>query len=562
MAAVAWVAAHGKLVRDIRELSIILDCMKRKFQGLLRNRPGPNRQPAALSPAQRSKLRKLIDQLRPVLQLFVQLAKRVKNIGWAGDPKAGPIFVYDDPNCKASSYALLSRLQRPPEGRDGGFEGSVFYCYSRLLERRAVVAEGVTLKVDPSVTSDGNVKLNIVPSNTTNKTQSNSAKAGLPPNHVFIVGNNPFISRALRRILLRSIENTAVTTTNISGRKDNKAKNKDAKNKDAKDKRGSDKKGKKTSVANDPNAPTAGTKPGDVGGTLEIGYTRTFAPDIDIGRNGGNTGPLHGFRNDFNGFNARYRFWWLPKSLLGGFRPRIGAEVSGGVFGGTERKANSTSPGFIAFINGVNPALTAIARTQNTRLELDGFQVSGKLVSAWDKRLYQGKLLLTLLLGAAIAYSHYDYDYSTQVSAGAAAAALFTYNLNLRMKTLFAGVVMGAYLTWQVTNALRMSFGGEVEPGYQTYSLTAIQTGTALPPGARVTDNLNGFAFRARFGVRLNYDLSSRLRLGGFVTGGYDSAMPSILYPIAGGIALAAARHGGWKVQLGILLIYKYGLGY
>ena len=60
--------------------------------------------------------------------------------------------------------------------------------------------------------------------------------------------------------------------------------------------------------------------------------------------------------------------------------------------------------------------------------------------------------------------------------------------------------------------------------------------------------------------MRLNYDLTSRLRLGGFVSGGYDSAMPSILYPIAGGIALAAARHGGWKMKLGLLLIWKFGL--
>ena len=240
-----------------------------------------------------------------------------------------------------------------------------------------------------------------------------------------------------------------------------------------------------------PNAPTAGTKPSDVGGTLELDYTRTFAPDINIGRNGGNTGPLHSFRNDFNGFNAGYRFWWLPKSPFGGFRPRIVGEVSGGVFGGTDRKANTSLPAFITLINGANPLLTAITRTQNTRLKLDGFQVSGRLVSAWDKRFYQGKLLLTLLLGAAIAYSHYDYDYSTQVSAGAAAAAFFTYNLNLRMKTLFAAVVIGGYLTWQVTNALSMSVGGEVEPGYQTYGLRVIQGGTVFPLGARVANNLN-----------------------------------------------------------------------
>lgn len=62
-----------------------------------------------------------------------------------------------------------------------------------------------------------------------------------------------------------------------------------------------------------------------------------------------------------------------------------------------------------------------------------------------------------------IAHSLYNYDYSTQISA-AAVAAFFTYNLDLRMKTLFAGAVVGGCMTWKLTDTVSLSVGAKSGP--------------------------------------------------------------------------------------------------
>jgi hypothetical protein len=542
----AWAASYLALGVRIARQRALIDCLSKKLTDMLFGRPiRPGGQNITLTRGQDTTVHDLRRRLKVLRDRVNRLGTDHGNIGTVGDRKNGPIGVYGNPTCKAASAKVLNLLLRNPRGREA-FPGDVFYCHSRLLER-SVKDTGITLKVDPSVTPDGHVKLSIAPDNI-------ATRAELPRDHVFIGGQNPFRGQSLRRILLSSIKGAAITTAKIPNPNDkNRSQTGLKKSPNSWNQRG-------TKIWDGANGPTADTKPGDVGGTLKIDFSRTFGPNIDVGRVAGG-GPLHRFRNNFNGFDASYRLWWLPKWPFGGFRPRLGAEIFGGVFGNTERKANTSGPGFITFINGSNAALTAIARTQNTRLRLDGHNIGGRLTSVWDRRMRAGKIMVGLLLGAMIAHSSYNYDYSTQVSA-AAVGGLFTYNLSLRMRTLFAGAVIGGYLTWKLTDALSMTFRGEVAPGYQNYSLTARQTGTALPPGARVTGSLNGFAFRALMGMALHYDLTTRLRLSGMVSGTYDSAMPSILYPLAGGVALAAARHGGWKMKVGMLLVWKFGLGY
>jgi hypothetical protein len=500
----AWAASYLALGLRIARQGALVDCLTKKLTDMLFGRPiRPGSGSIKLTKGQDTTVRDLRNRIKNLRDLVNRLGSDYDNIGTVGDRKTGPIIVYDGGICKDPSARALSLLLRRPEGREA-YPGDVFYCHSRLLERAQ--KPGVTLDIEPTLSPDKRfVVMNVVVKKVADK------KPKVP-----IFGP---VSRELR-----------------------------------------DKNFKKIVPLVDglPNEPTQDAKPGDVGGTLEVDFTRTFAPDINIGRNGGNTGPLHGFRNNFNGFDARYKFWWLPKAPFGGFRPRFGAEISGGVFRGTERKANSNNGGFVTFINGANPLLTPFARSQNTILKLDGYNLGGKLTSAWEKRLRSGKILMGLVFGAALAYSNYHYKYSTQI-VPAVAGIPFSYNLDLRMRTLFAGVILGGYLTWKLTDVLSMSLRGEFIPGYQNYSLTAIQTGTALPPGARVNDNANGFAFRALMGMALHYNITSRLRLSGIISGGYDSAMPSILYPIAGGVALAAARHGGWKMKVGLLLIWKFG---
>ncbi len=370
-------------------------------------RPKPGEPIDKPKDSEKNLARKLLRDIAELRRKVNLLGTDYRKIGWAGDPKIGPIVVYDDPTCKAASFKIISLLLRKPEGREA-FPGEVFYCHSRLLERGAGVAVGVTLKVDPSVTPDGNVKLNIVPESTAKKIKGTSLKASLPPNHVFIGGKNPFISQAMRRILLSSIENTGVTTTTLPDPKDNKAKKNDAKKKDGKqtslnkgpnDPNASPKKPIKISgpvsgeVSGIPhlevvqfwaesNAPTADTKPGVTGGSLDISYRRTFGPDIGIGRNAAGNGPLHNFDNNFGGFNLGYRFWVVPNFDLWGNRLRFDARVKGGIFGSRDRKADSNTPGFIVSIGG---NLTPITASRNIQMDLDGHHIGGRITGTMDQ---------------------------------------------------------------------------------------------------------------------------------------------------------------------------------
>ena len=497
----AWVVIYLGLNNQIIRQTFLIDCLQKKLGDLLFGKPvRPGGNNIKLTRGQDTTVRDLRNRLKILRDRINRLGTDYNNVGFVGDTKKGPIIVYDGPICIDPSTKVLNLILSRP-GRFQEYQNIVLLCRSKLLQQSKPA--GVTLNVVPIVGPDGRIiKMNLAPEKP--KTPKDRAKIFGP------------VARELHD---RDFQKIMLLDDGL------------------------------------PNAPTQDTKPGDIGGTLEIDFTRRFGPGIDIGQNAGG-GPLHGFKNDFNGFDARYRLWWLPKSPFAGFRPRLGAEISGGAFGGTERLGNTNTPSFIARIDGANPALTRLVATRNNQLKLSGYRVGGRLTSNWEKRIQSGKMLLGLLLAGAVSYANYNYDYSSQVSGG---AGFFSHNLGLQMRTLFAGVVVGGYLTWKLTDAFSMTVRGEVSPGYQNYRLTASQSGTALPPNGRVTDNANGFAYRALIGMALHYHITSRLRLSGVVSGAYDSAMPSILYPLAGGIALAAARHGGWKMKVGLILVWKFG---
>ncbi len=302
-----------------------------------------------------------------------------------------------------------------------------------------------------------------------------------------------------------------------------------------------------------PNVPVGNPKGGDIGLDFDVMYDRTWGPDLKIGWGPGGQ-PWHRFDNDGGIVLPGVKLWFVLPNPIVGDQTRFGLNVYGGVASGKERRPDVTQPGFITVIDGSNPFLTPITATRNTRYDWDRYKVAGSLWGAADVRVWRNRLMLTLLFGLYFAYDHYKQTVSEEVSGG---GPFFTNNLAFKMAVAFYGVRLGLYATQWLTGALSVTYGGSVIPGYQTYKLTATQTGTALGD-ASAGNRDDGFAARFEFGAKLNYDATQRLRLTFGINGTYDTSAPDVDYPNAGGFAVRAERRAAWGMKVGVNLRWAF----
>ncbi len=199
------------------------------------------------------------------------------------------------------------------------------------------------------------------------------------------------------------------------------------------------------------------------------------------------------------------------------------------IFGGgfsdlTDRKGDSSRPGFLADISGNNSSLTPITVALARKLSLDFFRLGG--LAGLEGR-YNGVDITTGLL---FAYGYYNYLLTEQVSGG---GPFFSHILDLKMRTLFFGPKFGLG-TSSVYNGVILFGHLWFAPGYLHYKFDADQRGTALP-FATVKDEVNQFAVKGGVNAGVSVPIAN---LFSFILGAHctlDSAEPNIKYPSSGG---------------------------
>lgn len=275
------------------------------------------------------------------------------------------------------------------------------------------------------------------------------------------------------------------------------------------------------------NTPTAGTGPGNLGGTLKTDFDLQFLPTFDFGRTLTNR-PYHRFHVVQGTLVPGIQMWFVNPRALIGDRTRFGLDLFGGTSSGRETTSATDQPGTIPLIDASN-TLVGVTGSRNARLDWTHWRLGGKAWGAADFNLTR-TLKAVFLFGLYLAYENTRYRFSEQVNPGA-----LTNTIDYRFKTLQVAAILGLHALWSAGRDFGFFGGAQIEPGVRQIDLAAVQSGSALGGAtARVTDSATVGGLRGQLKLGAYYDFSPGIRLSASVAGTVDTAVPGADYPSAG----------------------------
>lgn len=270
----------------------------------------------------------------------------------------------------------------------------------------------------------------------------------------------------------------------------------------------------------------------NVVGGLGVGYR--FGPDIEIGRNGGNSGPYHKGDADImftqGSFDVSIPAFGGPDAPGG---VRFGLKLLGEIGDHLQKFGDSNDAGFITIIDGSNPALTPIVASQDARVKSQWWSIAATPYLEWRRSIGDGAWL-ELRFGPHYEHQDYSYAFREMVSGG---GPFFSHRLDYDFEIDRYGALFGIGIEQRLGSGFGWRAEGSVVPSWRDVELRGRQSGTALG-SAKVRDTDDGFGLTAGLNAGLWVRLSPGIRFDATVGGAYRSDAPRVRYPTAGGMRL------------------------
>ena len=218
---------------------------------------------------------------------------------------------------------------------------------------------------------------------------------------------------------------------------------------------------------------------------------------------------------------------------------RFGIKVLGDIGNHLEKFGDDNAPGFIAIIDGSNPALTPITASQDAQVKSDWWSLAVAPYLEW-RRFIAASAWLRLRFGPHFEYANYDYDFRQMVSGG---GPFFSHRLKYELNVGRYGAMFGVGVEQRLGDGFGWRAEAYVLPSWRDLELRGRQSGSALG-SAKAKDSDNGLGLHGGLEAGLWVRLSPGIRLDASVGGTWRSDAPAVRYPNAGGEKLRA-RTGG-----------------